>query len=65
MALKNAYSDISIDKTFTELQRTLAQHGAKQISFDYGDDGKVLGVIEEDDIVFIATIGFTLAFLLF
>ena len=41
MALKNAYSDISTDKIFVELQKTLVQHGAKQISYDYGDDGKV------------------------
>jgi hypothetical protein len=44
MALKNAYSDISIDKIFAELQKTLGQHGAKQISYDYDDDGKVHGV---------------------
>ena len=41
MALKNAHSDISIDNIFAELQKTLAQHGAKQISYDYGDDGRV------------------------
>ena len=41
MALKNAYSDISIEKLFAELQKTLAQHGAKQISYDYEDDGRV------------------------
>ncbi len=44
MALKSAYSDISIDKIFAELQKTLGQHGAKQISYDYGDDGRVQGV---------------------
>jgi|SRR5579875_1600248 len=44
MALKNAYADIHIDKIFAELQRTLGQHGAKQISYDYGEDGQVHGV---------------------
>jgi hypothetical protein len=44
MALKNAYSDTNIDKIFAELQRILGQHGAKQISYDYGDDGQVHGV---------------------
>jgi uncharacterized protein YceK len=44
MALNNAYSEISIDKIFTDLQRTLVQHGAKQISFDYGDDGQIHSV---------------------
>jgi hypothetical protein len=44
MALKNAYSDTNIDKIFAELQRTLGQHGAKQISYDYGDDGQMHGV---------------------
>ena len=33
-----------IDRIFAELQQTLGTHGAKQISFDYGDDGKVHGV---------------------
>lgn len=44
MALKNAYSDTNIDKIFAELQRTLGQHGAKQISYDYGDNGRVQGL---------------------
>lgn len=41
MAIKNYTSDKPIDRIFAELQQTLGQHGAKQISFDYGDDGKV------------------------
>ena len=44
MAIKNYTSDKPIDRIFAELQQTLATHGAKQISFDYGDDGKVHGV---------------------
>jgi len=44
MAIKNYASDKPIDRIFAELQQTLGTHGAKQISFDYGDDGKVHGV---------------------
>jgi hypothetical protein len=44
MAIKNYTSDKSLEKIFAELQQTLAVHGAKQISYDYGDDGKVHGV---------------------
>src|SRR2546421_3601105 len=41
MAIKNYTSDKPIDRIFAELQHTLGTHGAQQISFDYGDDGKV------------------------
>lgn len=44
MAIKNYTSDKPIERIFAELQQTLGTHGAKQISFDYGDDGKVHGV---------------------
>ena len=44
MAIKNYTSDKPIDRIFAELQQTLGTHGAKQISFDYGDDGKVHGL---------------------
>jgi hypothetical protein len=44
MAIKNYTSDKPIEKIFAELQQTLGTHGAKQISYDYGDDGKVHGV---------------------
>ena len=44
MAIKNYTSDKPIDRIFAELQQTLGSHGAKQISYDYGDDGKVQGV---------------------
>ena len=44
MAIKNYASEIPVERIFAELQQTLATHGAKQISFDYGDDGKVHGV---------------------
>ena len=44
MAIKNYTSDIPIERIFAELQQALGTHGAKQISFDYGDDGKVHGV---------------------
>jgi hypothetical protein len=44
MAIKNYTSDKPLEKIFAELQQTLATHGAKQISYEYGDDGKVHGV---------------------
>jgi hypothetical protein len=44
MAIKNYTSDKPIADIFAELQHTLATHGAKHISFEYGDDGKVHGV---------------------
>jgi hypothetical protein len=44
MAIKNYASDKPIDRIFAELQQTLGTHGAKHISFEYGDDGKVHGV---------------------
>jgi hypothetical protein len=44
MAIKNYTSDKPLEKIFAELQQTLATHGAKQISYDYDDDGKVHGV---------------------
>ena len=44
MVIKNYTSDIPIERIFAELQQALGTHGAKQISFDYGDDGKVHGV---------------------
>src|SRR3989442_1648019 len=44
MAIKNYASDKPIDKIFSELQQTLGTHGAKHLSFEYGDDGRVHGV---------------------
>jgi hypothetical protein len=44
MAIKNYTSDIPTDRIFAELQKALGSHGAKQISYDYGDDGKMHGV---------------------
>src|SRR5207247_1543075 len=44
MAIKNYASDKPIEKIFAELQHTLGTHGAKHISFEYGDDGRVQGV---------------------
>ena len=35
---------IEINKIFTELQNTLGTHGAKQISFDYDNDGRIQSV---------------------
>jgi hypothetical protein len=44
MAIINYTSDKPIEKIFAELQHTLGTYGAKHISFEYGDDGKVEGV---------------------
>ena len=44
MAIKNYTSDKPIERIFAELQHALGTHGAKHISFEYGDDGKVHGV---------------------
>src|SRR5919199_3144954 len=44
MAIKNYASEQPLEKIFAELQQALAAHGAKQIAYDYGDDGKVHGV---------------------
>ena len=44
MAIKNYTSDKPVETIFAELQQTLGTHGAKQISFDYGDDGKIQDV---------------------
>ena len=41
MAIKNYTSDKPLERIFAELQQTLGTHGAKHISFEYGDDGKV------------------------
>ncbi len=42
--IKNYTSDIPINRIFENLQRVLAEHGAKQITFDYAEDGKVYGI---------------------
>lgn len=44
-AIKNYSSSIPINRIFEKLQQTLARHGAQQITFDYGRDGKIYGVV--------------------
>ena len=44
MAIKNYSADIAINEIFSELQETLGKHGAKQISFDYDNDGRIQSV---------------------
>ena len=44
MPINNYTSDKPIERIFAELQQTLGQHGAKQIAYDYGDDGRVHGM---------------------
>jgi hypothetical protein len=43
-AIKNYRSRIAIHEIFEQLQQVLVKHGAKQITFDYGTDGKIYGV---------------------
>lgn len=43
-AIKNYRSSIEISKIFEQLQQVLVKHGARQITFDYGQDGKIYGV---------------------
>jgi hypothetical protein len=43
-AIKNYASDIPINRIFERIQQTLVQHGAKQITFDYDDNGAIGGV---------------------
>jgi hypothetical protein len=42
--IKNYTSDKPLERIFAELQGTLVAHGAKHISYEYGDDGTVVGV---------------------
>ena len=44
MALKNAYSKIPINRIFELITSALVQHGARQIVWEYGNDGQVYGV---------------------
>ena len=41
MAIKNFTTDVPVNRTVSEIHLMLADHGAKRILFDYGDDGKV------------------------
>lgn len=43
-AVKNYTSTIAINRIFDGLQKELAGHGAKQIVFEYGEDGKIYGL---------------------
>jgi hypothetical protein len=49
MAIKNYTSDKPLEKIFAELQQTLATHGAKQISYDFWDDGKAMASVCNED----------------
>ena len=44
MAIKNYTTDISVNKTVSEIHLMLADHGAKRILFDYGADSKVTAI---------------------
>ena len=43
-AVKNYTSTIAINRIFDGIQKVLAEHGAKQIVFEYGEDGKIYGI---------------------
>lgn len=44
MAIKNYSSNLPINRLFENLQKTLVNHGAKEISFSYADNGKIEAV---------------------
>lgn len=48
--LKNWASEASEASIFDEIRKTLITHKAKRISFDYGDDGKAVGVTFSIDV---------------
>jgi hypothetical protein len=41
MALKNTYSGVPVDRIFQAIQKILVTHKAKQLMFEYSDDGRV------------------------
>ena len=45
MKLKNSRSESK--NTFDKIQKVLATHGAKKIMFEYGQDGKIYGLVFE------------------
>ena len=44
MAIKNYTTEVPVNKTVSEIHLMLADHGAKRILFDYGDDGKISSI---------------------
>lgn len=44
MAIKNYTTDVPVNKTVSEIHLMLADHGAKRILFDYGNDSKVTAI---------------------
>jgi len=44
MPLKNYTSGMAINRIFDGIQKMLVEHGAKQITFDYSDDGRAVGL---------------------
>jgi len=43
-AIKNYSSTIPINRIFDGIQKVLVEHGARQVVFEYGKDGKIYGV---------------------
>lgn len=44
MPLSNYQSRSPMPNIFADIQKTLVEHGAKQVVFDYGDVGKIVGI---------------------
>jgi hypothetical protein len=42
--VKNYTSTIPINRIFDGIQKVLVEHGARQVAFDYGEDGKIYGI---------------------
>jgi hypothetical protein len=48
--LKNQWSGVSVDRILEVIRKCLVDHKAKQIIFDYGDDGRIKAIIFTLDI---------------
>lgn len=44
MAIKNYTTDVPVNKTVSEIHLLLADHGAKRILFDYGENSRVTSI---------------------
>jgi len=44
MSIKNAYTSQPLDRMIAEIQKTLVEHKAQKIMFDYSDTGKIIGL---------------------
>lgn len=44
MALKNYTTSVPVSQTVSDIHRTLAEHGARKVMFDYDESGHVLAI---------------------